>query len=55
MLDFGFSFSDLYSRAGLARVDAAFLEYLGQSDAALAERLIAAARATRRAGEEGGI
>ena len=42
MLDFGFSFSDLYSLAGLARVDAAFLEYLGQSDAAMAERLIAA-------------
>src|SRR5487761_2612222 len=42
MLDFGFSFSDLYSCAGLARVDAAFLEYLGQSDAALAESLIAA-------------
>jgi NADPH-dependent glutamate synthase beta subunit-like oxidoreductase/NAD(P)H-flavin reductase len=42
MLDFGFSFSDLYSRAGLARVDAAFLEYLGKSDAALAENLIAA-------------
>ena len=42
MLDFGFSFSDLYSRAGLARIDAAFLEYLGQSDAALAENLIAA-------------
>ena len=42
MLDFGFSFPDLYSRAGLARVDAAFLEYLGHSDAALAESLIAA-------------
>jgi NADPH-dependent glutamate synthase beta subunit-like oxidoreductase/NAD(P)H-flavin reductase len=42
MLNFGFSFPDLYARAGLARVDAAFMEYLGQSDAALAERLIAA-------------
>src|ERR1700690_562595 len=42
MLDFGLSFPDLYSRAGLARVDAVFLEYLGKSDAALAESLIAA-------------
>src|SRR5450830_703780 len=42
MLNFGFSFPDLYSRAGLARIDAAFLQYLGQGDAALAERLIAA-------------
>ena len=42
MLNFGFSFTDLYARAGLARIDAAFLQYLGQGNAALAERLAAA-------------
>ena len=42
MLNFGFSFPDLYSRAGLARIDAAFLQYLGEGDAALAQRLAAA-------------
>ena len=42
MLDFGFSFPDLYSHAGLARLDAAFVHYLEQGDAALAARLIAA-------------
>jgi len=42
MLNLGFAFPDLYSRAGLARIDAAFLEYLGQGDAALAGRLAAA-------------
>jgi len=42
MLNLGFSFPDLYSRAGLVRIDAAFLQYLGKGEAALAERLIAA-------------
>ena len=42
MLKFGFSFPDLYSRAGLARIDAAFLQYLGEGDADLAARLSAA-------------
>ncbi|MHB8666158.1 MAG: FAD-dependent oxidoreductase [Burkholderiales bacterium] len=42
MLEFGLSFSDLYSRAGLERLDAAFLRYLGQGDAVLAAQLIAA-------------
>jgi NADPH-dependent glutamate synthase beta subunit-like oxidoreductase/NAD(P)H-flavin reductase len=42
MLNFGFSFPDLYSRAGLARMDAAFLQYLSGRDANLCERLIAA-------------
>ena len=42
MLNLGFAFPDLYSRAGLARIDAAFLEYLGQGDAALTGRLAAA-------------
>ena len=41
-LGFSFSFSDLYARAGLVRVDAAFLRYLGEGDADLAERLLAA-------------
>ncbi len=35
----GFAFADLYSREGLARLDAAFLEDLRASDAALAGRL----------------
>ena len=42
MLKLGFSFPDLYSRAGLARIDATFLQHLGASDAALAARLIEA-------------
>ncbi len=42
MLKLGFSFPDLYSRAGLVRIDAAFLRYLGQGDAALGARLAAA-------------
>src|ERR1035437_261492 len=42
MLNLVFAFPDLYSRAGLARIDAAFLQYLGQGDAALAGRLAAA-------------
>ena len=42
MLKFGFSFSDLYARAGLARLDAAFLQYLAQGDPALTTRLDAA-------------
>ncbi len=42
MLKLGFSFPDLYSRAGLVRIDAAFLQYLGQGDAPLGARLAAA-------------
>src|SRR5438132_4697634 len=38
-LRFGIGFGDLYERAGLMRVDAAFLEFLGS---ALRERLLAA-------------
>ena len=38
-------FEDLYSRAGLQKLDAAFLNYVAQGDAALAERLRAARRA----------
>src|SRR3989440_11681400 len=41
-LRFGIGFGDLYERAGLVRVDTAFLEFLGTADAALRERLLAA-------------
>ena len=36
------AFEDLYARAGLLRLDAAFLKYLAGADAALAPRLLAA-------------
>ncbi|HWA13388.1 MAG TPA: FAD-dependent oxidoreductase [Burkholderiales bacterium] len=39
---FALEFPDLYARAGLARVDAAFLDFLGQADAGLRARLEAA-------------
>ncbi len=41
-LPFGLTFEDLYDDAGLARVDAAFLDHLGAADAGLAARLTAA-------------
>ncbi len=41
-LKFGFSFEDLYSREGLVRLDAAFLDQLSASDPALHTRLIEA-------------
>jgi NADPH-dependent glutamate synthase beta subunit-like oxidoreductase/NAD(P)H-flavin reductase len=41
----GFVFRDLYEREGLARIDAAFLEFLGEADAALRAKLVEA-RAT---------
>jgi len=41
-LDFGISFPELYTRAGLERVDQAFLDALGQADAGLRDRLTAA-------------
>ena len=43
-LSFGIEFGDLYERDGLLRVDAAFLQFLGEADAALRERLVAARR-----------
>jgi NADPH-dependent glutamate synthase beta subunit-like oxidoreductase/NAD(P)H-flavin reductase len=49
-LGFDIRFSDLYEREGLLRVDAAFLAYLGEADAALRERL-AAARAAPPSGK----
>src|SRR3954453_13502197 len=50
-LGFGIRFDDLYEREGLARVDAAFLEFLGEGDAALRDRLVAA-RANQPAAKE---
>jgi NADPH-dependent glutamate synthase beta subunit-like oxidoreductase/NAD(P)H-flavin reductase len=41
-LGFGIAFGDLYERAGLLRLDAAFLDFLGEADAALREKLLAA-------------
>jgi len=41
---FHLSFEDLHSREGLARLDAAFLGFLGEANDALRERLIAARR-----------
>jgi NADPH-dependent glutamate synthase beta subunit-like oxidoreductase/NAD(P)H-flavin reductase len=49
-LGFDIRFSDLYEREGLLRVDAAFLAYLGEADAALRERL-AAGRAAPPSGK----
>ncbi len=39
-LAFGLQFADLYEREGLARVDAAFLAFLGEADRALREKLL---------------
>jgi len=41
-LAFGLAFNDLYEKAGLAKVDAAFLAHLGEADADLCSRLAAA-------------
>ena len=38
-IGFGFSFDDLYDRDGLTRLDAAFLDFLGEGDAVLRARL----------------
>jgi hypothetical protein len=51
-LGFGIQFNDLYDRAGLLRVDAAFREFLAGVDAALAERLAAARSRPPAAKEE---
>ena len=40
-LAFGLAFGDLYERDGLLRVDRAFLDFLGEADAALRARLVA--------------
>ncbi|HKU48234.1 MAG TPA: FAD-dependent oxidoreductase [Burkholderiales bacterium] len=41
-LGFGIRFNDLYERAGLLRVDAAFLAFLREADAGLHERVVSA-------------
>ena len=41
-LAFGLGFDDLYQRAGLLRVDQAFLAFLGEADPALRDKLLAA-------------
>jgi NADPH-dependent glutamate synthase beta subunit-like oxidoreductase/NAD(P)H-flavin reductase len=41
-LGFGFEFPDLYSNAGLTRIDVAFCAWLAQTDVPLAERLASA-------------
>ncbi|HUR26751.1 MAG TPA: pyridine nucleotide-disulfide oxidoreductase, partial [Planctomycetota bacterium] len=41
-LRFDLEFEDLYARDGLARVDSAFLRFLGEADGHLRERLLAA-------------
>ncbi len=51
-LGFGIAFGDLYERAGLMRIDAAFLDFLGESDAALRARLLAARKAPPSPREE---
>src|SRR3954463_10000188 len=52
---FGIRFDDLYEREGLARVDAAFLEFLGEGDAALRDRLVAARANPPAAKEESDV
>ena len=51
-LGFGLRFNDLYERAGLLRVDAAFLSFLGGADAALREKIIAARKVLPSGREE---
>ena len=41
-LAFGLRFNDLYERAGLLRIDAAFLTFLAEADGALRDKIIAA-------------
>ncbi|HEV2263286.1 MAG TPA: FAD-dependent oxidoreductase [Stellaceae bacterium] len=41
-LKYGLAFGDLYRHEGLAKVDDAFLKHLGEADAPLRERLVAA-------------
>ncbi|HEV2686358.1 MAG TPA: hypothetical protein VGW79_06940, partial [Actinomycetota bacterium] len=52
-LGFGLAFADLYSNAGLQRLDAAFCAWLREADAALAERVAAARAAPDVLGRKG--
>jgi NADPH-dependent glutamate synthase beta subunit-like oxidoreductase/NAD(P)H-flavin reductase len=54
-LGFGIRFSDLYAREGLLRVDAAFLDFLAEADAALRERLLAARASPPSAKDESSL
>src|SRR3954465_8000269 len=54
-LGFGIRFNDLYEREGLARIDAAFLDFLGQGDAALRDRLVAGRAKAPAAKEESDV
>ncbi|MGH8189153.1 MAG: pyridine nucleotide-disulfide oxidoreductase, partial [Steroidobacteraceae bacterium] len=51
-LAFDFSFEDLYSQTGLARLDARFIDYLADVDAGLSDRLRAARSGAVPAGKE---
>ena len=51
-LRFDLAFEDLYSRDGLARLDAAFLQFLAEADAQLRDRLMAARASPPSAKEE---
>jgi NADPH-dependent glutamate synthase beta subunit-like oxidoreductase/NAD(P)H-flavin reductase len=50
-MGFGFSFNDLYDRDGLIRLDAAFLDFLGEGEAAL-RALLETARLSIPSGKE---
>jgi len=55
-LAFGLTFGDLYATEGLARIDAAFVDFLRVADAALAQRLLAArANSIADRGEESAL
>jgi hypothetical protein len=51
-LGHGFAFGDLYSRDGLARLDATFLDHLKGVDAGLHDRLVAARGAPEGLGDK---
>ena len=51
-LGFGLSFDDLYTGAGLSRLDAAFIAHLATADAALAARLAAGRAAPQALGRK---
>src|SRR5258708_13364384 len=52
-LGFGLSFDDLYTSAGLSRLDAAFVAHLAAADAALAARLAAGRAEPQALGRKG--
>jgi NADPH-dependent glutamate synthase beta subunit-like oxidoreductase/NAD(P)H-flavin reductase len=51
-LGFGIQFNDLYERNGLLRIDAAFLDFLGEADTTLRERLVSSRTRPPAAREE---